>query len=71
VWEGRGPVVVLAGSGSATGAAATLITRQETLGLAFPEEKPKPWEIFVAGSPEESVSMVVDLIERRYPNDEL
>jgi uncharacterized protein (TIGR00725 family) len=71
VWEGRGPVVVLADGGSPTGAGATMIARQESLGLAFPEDKPKPWEVFVATSPEDSVSMVVDLIERRYPNDEL
>ncbi|MDY6990816.1 MAG: TIGR00725 family protein [Thermodesulfobacteriota bacterium] len=71
VWEGRGPVVVLAGGGSATGAGATMISRQETLGIAFPEDKDKPYRIFVAGSPEESVSMVIDLINRKYPQHEL
>ena len=70
VWEGRGPVVVLANSGSETGAAAAMISRQETLGLAFPEDKAKPWKIFVAETPEESVSMVIDLIEKGYPNNE-
>ena len=70
VWEGRGPVVALAGSGSPTGAAATMIDRQEKFGLAFPEDKQKPYDIFVAHSPEESVSMVVGLIDRGYPHDE-
>ncbi|RLB69800.1 MAG: TIGR00725 family protein [Deltaproteobacteria bacterium] len=70
VWEGRGPVVVLENSGSETGAAATMISRQETLGMAFPEDKPKPWKVFVAKTPEESVAMVIDLIERGYPANE-
>ena len=70
VWEGRGPVVVLAGSGSKTGAVATMIDRQEKFGLAFPEDKQKPFDVFIAHSPEEAVSMVVDLIDRGYPHNE-
>jgi uncharacterized protein (TIGR00725 family) len=70
VWEGRGPVVVLANSGSRTGAAATMIDRQELLGMAFPEDKQKPWRIFAATTPLQSVEMVVDLISRGYPNHE-
>lgn len=70
VWEGRGPVVVLADSGSKTGAAATMIDRQEMLGVAFPEDKPKPWKVFVAKSPVESVSKVVALILKGYPENE-
>lgn len=70
VWEGRGPVVVLADSGSVTGAATTMLSRQETLGMAFPEDKPKPWKIFIAKTPQESVSMVVELIEGGYPENE-
>jgi hypothetical protein len=48
-----------------------MISRQEELGMAFPEDKQKPWKIFIAQTPEESVSMVVDLIERGYPNHEI
>jgi uncharacterized protein (TIGR00725 family) len=70
VWEGRGPVVVLADSGSKTGAGETMISRQETLGLAFPENKPKPWKIFVAKSPADAVQTVIKLMEKNYPNDE-
>ena len=70
VWEGRGPVVVLADSGSKTGAAAAMIARQEKLGMAFPEDKPKPWKVFIARSPQESVSMVIELINKGYPNNE-
>ncbi len=69
VWEGRGPVVVLANSGSATGATGTMISLQENQGMAFPEDKPKPWKVFVAHSPEEAVSMVIELIKRGYPNN--
>ena len=70
VWEGRGPVVVLANSGSATGAAATMISQQAATGMAFPEDKPKPYKIFIAQSPEEAVSMIIDLIGKGYPNHE-
>jgi uncharacterized protein (TIGR00725 family) len=70
VWEGRGPVVVLENSGSETGAAATLISRQRSLGIAFPESSAKPYDIFIAQTPEESVSMVIDLISKGYPNNE-
>lgn len=69
VWEGRGPVVVLANSGSRTGAASTIIDRQESLGLAFPEDKPKPWKIFVGTTPRECVDMVIDLIKKGYPKN--
>jgi uncharacterized protein (TIGR00725 family) len=70
VWEGRGPVVVLADSGAATGAPGTMMYLQETQGMAFPEDKPKPWKIFVAHSPDEAVSMVIELIEKGYPRHE-
>jgi uncharacterized protein (TIGR00725 family) len=70
VWEGRGPVVVLADSGSKTGAAEAMIVRQETLGMAFPENKPQPWKIFVAKSPADAVLTVIKLMENNYPNDE-
>jgi len=70
VWEGRGPVVVLADSGSETGAAAAMIQRQETLGMAFPEGKPKPWKIFVAKTPVEAVTMIINLINKGYPHNE-
>jgi len=68
VWEGRGPVVVLAHSGSRTGAAAAMIERQEALGMAFPEDKPKPWRIFAAKTPAEAVDTIVKLIAEGYPN---
>lgn len=70
VWEGRGPVVVLANSGSNTGAASAMIARQETLGMAFPEDKPKPWKVFIAETPQESVTMVINLIQRGYPEND-
>jgi len=70
VWEGRGPVVALADSGSETGAVATMISRQETLGMAFPENKPQPWNVFVAKSPADAVQTVITLMEKNYPNDE-
>ncbi|MCF8111938.1 MAG: TIGR00725 family protein [Desulfobacteraceae bacterium] len=70
VWEGRGPVVVLAGSGSPTGAAATMMDRQVKFGLAFPEDKQKPYDIFTAHSPEESAALVINLIEKGYPHNE-
>ena len=70
VWEGRGPVVVLANSGSPTGAAATLLERQERLGMAFPEDKPKPWRVFAAQSPQQSADMVINLVARGYPRHE-
>jgi uncharacterized protein (TIGR00725 family) len=70
VWEGRGPVVALANSGSRTGAAATMIERQESLGTAFPEDKQKPWRIFAAKTPSQSVEMVIELISKGYPNHE-
>lgn len=71
VWEGRGPVVVLADSGSPTGAASTIIERQDRFGLAFPEDKPKPWKIFVGQTPKECVELVVDLIRKGYPSNEV
>lgn len=70
VWEGRGPVVVLAGSGSPTSAPETMIRLQETQGMAFPEDKPKPYKIFVAYSPEEAVSIVIEQIKKGYPKNE-
>jgi uncharacterized protein (TIGR00725 family) len=70
VWEGRGPVVVLEGSGSETGAAATMIDRQAAFGLAFPEEESKPYRIFVARKPVEAVAMVIKLIRKGYPQDD-
>jgi len=69
VWEGRGPVVVLEGSGSNTGAAATMIDRQEACGISFPEDKSKPYRIFVAQGPREAVAAVVKLIRKGYPHD--
>ena len=71
VWEGRGPVVVIEGSGSKTGAAAAMIERQASFGLAFPEDKPKPYRIFVAQGAAEAVAMVIDLIKKGYPQNEL
>lgn len=70
VWEGRGPVVVLLNSGSKTGAGAAMIDRQEKLGLAFPEDKPKPWRVSSATTPENSVSTIINLLNRGYPSDE-
>jgi uncharacterized protein (TIGR00725 family) len=70
VWEGRGPIVVLANSGSPTGAAGTMLSLQEATGMAFPEDKPKPWKVFLAHSPEEAVSMIIELIEKGYPSHE-
>jgi len=70
VWEGRGPVVVLAGSGSPTSAPETMIKLQEETGMAYPEDKPKPYKIFVAYSPEEAVSIVIEQIKRGYPKNE-
>jgi uncharacterized protein (TIGR00725 family) len=70
VWEGRGPVVVLDGSGSKTGAAATMIDRQATFGLAFPEDKMKMYRVFAAQKPQEAVTSVVELIRRGYPHED-
>ncbi len=70
VWEGRGPVVVLAGSGSETSAPGTMMHLQDIKGMAFPEDKPKPYKIFVAHSPEEAVSIVIEQIKKGYPNNE-
>ncbi len=68
VWEGRGPVVVLDGCGSKTGAGATMIDRQADYGLAFPEDKMKPYRIFTAQKPQEAVASVVELIRKGYPH---
>ncbi|MGE4251904.1 MAG: TIGR00725 family protein [Parvibaculaceae bacterium] len=70
VWEGRGPVVVIEGSGSKSGAAAAMIDRQAAFGLAFPEDKPKPYRIFVAQDAGPAVDMVIDLIRKGYPQNE-
>jgi uncharacterized protein (TIGR00725 family) len=70
VWEGRGPVVVLAGSGSPTSAPETMIKLQEETGMAYPEDKPKPYKIFVAHTAEEAVSIVIEQIKRGYPKNE-
>lgn len=67
VWEGRGPVVVLRGSGSKTGAANTLIERENNCGLAFPEDKEKPFHIFIAENPSEAVGKVINLVKQGYP----
>jgi uncharacterized protein (TIGR00725 family) len=70
VWEGRGPVVVVEGSGSDSGAPATMLHLQETSGMAFPEDKPKPFRVFAASSAEAAVAMLLDLLEKGYPNNE-
>lgn len=70
VWEGRGPVVVLANSGSPTGASAQMLSMQEIFGVAFPEDKPKPWRVFSAATPAESVSLVIGLIRKGYAQHE-
>jgi uncharacterized protein (TIGR00725 family) len=67
VWEGRGPVAVIKGSSSPTGAAETMIRLQEETGMAYPEDKPKPYKIIVANSAEEAVASVIKQIEQRYP----
>lgn len=67
VWEGRGPVVVIKNSGSKTGAANTLIEREGNFGLAFPEDKEKPFHIFIADNPSDAVKKVISLIKRGYP----
>jgi len=64
VWEGRGPVVVIKDTGSKTGAATTMIEREEKFGAAFPEEEPKPYHIFVAKNAKEAVDLVINLIEQ-------
>jgi len=69
VWEGRGPVVVLEGCGSTTGAAATMIDRQAVCDLAFPEDKSKPYRVFAAPTPKAAVATVVKLIRKGYPHD--
>jgi uncharacterized protein (TIGR00725 family) len=71
VWEGRGPVVVIKDSGSKTGAANTLIERQRKLGIAFPEERKKPFKIFVVNNPREAVKKIITLIEQGYPRNKL
>jgi len=70
VWEGRGPVVVLANSGSPTSAPETMIRLQEETGMAYPEDKPKTYKIFVANSPEEAVLTVIEQIKKGYPKNE-
>lgn len=68
VWEGRGPVVVIQNTGSASGAAHTMIDREQTIGLAFPENSGKPYHIFIANTPKEAVKLVVKNIQAGYPN---
>ena len=47
-----------------------MIDRQAALGMAFPEDKPKPYRIFVAQSAAQAVAMVIDLIKEGYPQNE-
>jgi signal recognition particle subunit SEC65 len=59
-------VAVIKGSSSPTGAAETMIRLQEETGMAYPEDKLKPYKIIVADSAEEAVASVIKQIEQRY-----
>lgn len=70
VWEGRGPVIVIKDTGSKTGAAATMMEREEKFGIAFPEEEVKPYHIFVAKDAKEAINLLIRLIKQNYPRSQ-